>query len=245
MSQKGNQNSNSLDLDDFLKVINAKTSQNSQPIQTAVLPVKKVPPVSTKELYSKSIFPSELPKQVLKEKPVTNGISTKVIDVEEYKSQSGKPKFRINEGCIFCGFIHNRSEKNKIIYEDEFCAAFHDKAHINAQMHILMCPKDHIKNVYYVGKDNVSILTKLLEAGEALLKRLRPNESYRFGYHEPPMNTIDHLHLHCIVLPITSDYLNNVIYGFKLTPTDKIIAKVESGEIHPGNCPIKVKKTKK
>lgn len=241
MSQKGNPNSESLDLDDFLKSLNAKAPQSSKPIQTAILPAKKES-VTAKEPSSKSIFPSEFSKQVPKEKPTTTDTAPKVIDLEEYKSQSGKPKFRINDGCKFCDIIHKMREKH--IYEDEYCVAFHDKAHINAQAHILMCPKDHIKNVYFVEKDNISILTHLLNAGETLLKRLRPNESYRFGYHEPPMNTVEHLHLHCIVLPITSDYLNKVIYGFKLTPTDKVIEKISKGEIHPGNCPIKQKKAK-
>jgi hypothetical protein len=40
------------------------------------------------------------------------------------------------------------------------------------------------------------------------------------------MNSVEHLHLHCFVLPITNNYLNKVIYGFKLAPTLKIIEKI-------------------
>ena len=50
--------------------------------------------------------------------------------------------------------------------------------------------------------------------------------SSRFGYHEPPMNSVDHLHLHCFVLPISTKYLNDVVYGYKLCSTKKLIARI-------------------
>lgn len=49
----------------------------------------------------------------------------------------------------------------------------------------------------------------------------------RFGYHEPPTNSVDHLHLHCIVLPITKPFYDNLLYGAQLSPTSKFITKFE------------------
>lgn len=233
--------SKSFDLDSFLKDINTKKQEDEKSfIQCKSDQQPTIPKDHSSTDQSSKLKQSHL-DTFTKEKP-----EIKIVDKEERKIES-KAKLernhRIVPGCKFCDIIHHKAEK--IIFEDDICAAFHDKHLINSQGHILVCSKSHIKNSHCVEKDNISLLTHLQDAGEALLKKRRPNDKYRFGYHEPPMNSIDHLHLHCIVLPITSDYLDKVIYGFKLTPTAKIIAKILSGEITPGVYPEKVKKTKK
>ncbi|CAM6024310.1 unnamed protein product [Sphagnum balticum] len=42
-----------------------------------------------------------------------------------------------------------------------------------------------------------------------------PNESnsYRFGFHRPPFNNVDHLHLHCMAFPYIS--WHNILSGCK------------------------------
>ena len=49
----------------------------------------------------------------------------------------------------------------------------------------------------------------------------------RFGYHEPPINSVDHLHLHCLVLPISKPFYDRMLYGTQLSPTSKFITKFE------------------
>lgn len=56
------------------------------------------------------------------------------------------------------------------------------------------------------------------------------------------MTSVDHLHLHCFVLPITNPTFERVIYGSSLAPTSKIIHKIESGIIGPN--PVKSTKVK-
>ena len=231
------------DLDSFLKGINTKKQDDHKTF------------VNTPS--EKSLFVSKNNKIEDSKQPDPPKITKKQPSVEVISDSEDKPKPKISEnfdrqhrifpGCKFCEIIHVKRNKkdDKIIFEDDICAAFHDKNRINSQEHILLCSKSHIKNSHCISKEDIPLLTHLQETGEALLKKRRPNENYRFGYHEPPMNSIEHLHLHCIVLPITNNYLDKVIYGFKLTKTEKIIAKILSGEITPGVYPEKVKKAKK
>jgi len=243
---QSNENSKSnpfdLDLDSLLKDIKKKTPAGNHKLEEFFKTEKKpanAPPPSKNEKTS-------APK--VKEEPTTSEKPLEKINtsIEDYKKSLHLANFqpRIQPGCKFCDIIHN--QKDKLIYEDEngVCVAFHDKARITAQEHILMCSTTHIKNSHCIDKDNIPLLLYLEEAGKALLKKRRPNDEYRFGYHEPPMNSVEHLHLHCIVLPITSPYLNGVIYGKKLARTEQIIAKILSGEITPGVYPEKVKKVK-
>ncbi len=243
---QSNENSKSnpfdLDLDSLLKDIKKKTPASNHKLEEFFKAEKKP---------SQTTNPNIPPKNEKVSAPKVNEKQEKQLEttntsIEEYKASLHLSNFqpRIQPGCKFCDIIQN--QKNKLIYEDEngLCVAFLDKAKIGAQEHILMCPTTHIKNSHCIDKNNIPLLLYMEEAGKALLKKRRPNAEYRFGYHEPPKNTIDHLHLHCIVLPITNPYLNGVVFGKFLTKTETIIAKILSGEITPGVYPEKVKKTK-
>ncbi|XP_034932714.1 bifunctional adenosine 5'-phosphosulfate phosphorylase/adenylylsulfatase HINT4 isoform X2 [Populus alba] len=42
----------------------------------------------------------------------------------------------------------------------------------------------------------------MLNVGKTLLHQDAPqSKDYRFGFHRPPFNSVDHLHLHCLALP--------------------------------------------
>jgi len=239
------------DLDSLLKDIKQKTGTETGPSKTLkdFFPTEKIKTSTNK---GNPILKNEKPSKYMKkteeskkqEEETWQKVKASVPSVEEYKKSLNLAgnQHRIQAGCKFCDIIHKQNKQ--FLYEDDFCVAFWDKAAITAQEHILMCPKTHIRNSHCISKENIPLLVMLEEAGQALLKKRRPDDSYRFGYHEPPMNTIDHLHLHCIVLPIQTPYLNGVIYGEKLASTQKIISKILSGEITPGVFPEKVKKVK-
>mmetsp|Transcript_36448 Transcript_36448/g.32715 ORF Transcript_36448/g.32715 Transcript_36448/m.32715 type:complete len:173 (-) Transcript_36448:127-645(-) len=133
-------------------------------------------------------------------------------------------KYDILKGCKFCHILHIK--KSLLLYEDELCGAFHDKRKSSAVEHVLICPKKHIRDAHHVNRDHIELIEHLEEKGKYVLEMLRPKKEYRFGYHEPPMNSVDHLHLHCFVLPIATKYLNDVVYGYKLCSTKKLIAKI-------------------
>ena len=41
----------------------------------------------------------------------------------------------------------------------------------------------------------------MLSVGRALVEAAAPGAAAQFGYHLPPFNSVDHLHLHCFALP--------------------------------------------
>ncbi|KQJ83793.1 bifunctional adenosine 5'-phosphosulfate phosphorylase/adenylylsulfatase HINT4 isoform X2 [Brachypodium distachyon] len=45
-------------------------------------------------------------------------------------------------------------------------------------------------------------VSHMVKVGKDLLNRDAPgSEEHRFGFHQPPFNSVDHLHLHCLALP--------------------------------------------
>ena len=42
--------------------------------------------------------------------------------------------------------------------------------------------------------------------GRRLLEEYAPGAQQQFGYHLPPFNSVDHLHLHCFALPFTPSW---------------------------------------
>ena len=37
--------------------------------------------------------------------------------------------------------------------------------------------------------------------GSKLLSSIEPHRDHKFGFHVPPWNSVDHLHMHCFALP--------------------------------------------
>ncbi|RDY08143.1 Bifunctional adenosine 5'-phosphosulfate phosphorylase/adenylylsulfatase HINT4, partial [Mucuna pruriens] len=75
--------------------------------------------------------------------------------------------------------------------------------------HYLVIPVAHIPTVKDLKRktDDYSLVCHMLEVGRMLLHRDAPQAlQYRFGFHQPPLNTVDHLHLHCLALPFTPRY---------------------------------------
>jgi len=47
----------------------------------------------------------------------------------------------------------------------------------------------------------------MLSVGQQLLQKDAPQSIHRFGFHQPPFNSVDHLHLHCFALPYVPRYI--------------------------------------
>ncbi|KAK3041099.1 hypothetical protein RJ639_026896 [Escallonia herrerae] len=70
--------------------------------------------------------------------------------------------------------------------------------------HYLVIPVEHIATVKDLKRrtEDVSLVNHMLDVGQTLLKRDAPqSEQHRFGFHQPPFNSVNHLHLHCLALP--------------------------------------------
>ena len=143
-------------------------------------------------------------------------------------SMESSAKTAAKSGCVFCNIY--KAKKDKILFQDDLTFAFYNKKKSVSDIHILVCPIVHIKNCSTLTKDNIDLLRHMQKVAEGVVAKLSPRSEYRFGYHKPPINTVEHLHLHGIVLPIKSEFLSNLRYGKLLTPTETIIQEVEQGK---------------
>ncbi|CAG9335449.1 unnamed protein product [Blepharisma stoltei] len=127
--------------------------------------------------------------------------------------------------CVFCK-LANTSES--LIYEDDLLAAFLDRKPLGKD-YIQVVPKFHIKNINDLNESHIALIERMWEIGLRLLKERKPGEQYYFGFHVPPRNSIDHLHLHCIVLPIKNlcDRLSHNNWLWLMSPKD-VIAKLKN-----------------
>ncbi|TFK22779.1 HIT-like protein [Coprinopsis marcescibilis] len=105
--------------------------------------------------------------------------------------------------CIFCGIL-DRPERFKIIWQSEELVAFEDYRPA-AKHHILICPKRHVESVRTMSREDVPLLKAMEKAGIDLFDRFNvPEKDRRMGFHIPPFNSVNHLHLHLHALPYKS-----------------------------------------
>ncbi|KAK3224888.1 hypothetical protein Dsin_004750 [Dipteronia sinensis] len=104
--------------------------------------------------------------------------------------------------CVFCEIARN-SASTPLLHSDDKVVAFQD-IKPSAFRHYLVIPVDHISTVKDLQRreEDYSLVSHMLNVGQTLLRRDAPQScQYRFGFHQPPLNSVDHLHLHCLALP--------------------------------------------
>ncbi|KAG7199390.1 hypothetical protein KM043_014021 [Ampulex compressa] len=101
------------------------------------------------------------------------------------------------ENCIFCKIINDKAPSEKV-YEDDYVTCIKD---INpaSTHHYLILPKRHIRNAKVLKPEDEELYDKIVSTVEIITQQegLDP-ESTRTGFHWPPFNTVNHLHLHVI-----------------------------------------------
>ncbi|KAH7332258.1 hypothetical protein KP509_20G078600 [Ceratopteris richardii] len=112
------------------------------------------------------------------------------------------------DACPFCSLAQGlpAGGTTSLLYEDEKIVAFKD-INPSAYRHYLVIPKEHIPSVYQLrkGEEHHALVSHMLKTGQTLMQRDAPAAvKYRFGFHRPPLNSVNHLHLHCLALPYSS-----------------------------------------
>lgn len=102
--------------------------------------------------------------------------------------------FPRNDSCVFCNVT--TANGFNIVYEDNDLIAFHDRAP-GAKSHLLITPRKHIGSVEDLGRQHRDLLSDMVDIGHQLIK----NENVRMGFHVPPYNSVNHLHLHVLEPP--------------------------------------------
>ncbi|XP_030538209.1 bifunctional adenosine 5'-phosphosulfate phosphorylase/adenylylsulfatase HINT4 isoform X2 [Rhodamnia argentea] len=104
--------------------------------------------------------------------------------------------------CIFCQ-IARSSTPTSLLHSDDRVVAFED-VNPAALRHYLVIPVEHIPTVRDLKRraEDYTLVSHMLDVGRMLLQRDVPqSKQYRFGFHQPPLNSVNHLHLHCLALP--------------------------------------------
>ncbi|KAH6909315.1 HIT-like domain-containing protein [Coprinopsis sp. MPI-PUGE-AT-0042] len=106
-------------------------------------------------------------------------------------------------GCKFCS-IDERHGQFDLVYEDDLLVAFNDRKPA-AKHHLLVCPKTHVESVKTLTKQDVPLLQAMRTVGSDILDGFQiPAGDRKMGFHIPPFNSVDHLHLHVQALPYRS-----------------------------------------
>ncbi|KAG9017156.1 hypothetical protein FRB90_001580, partial [Tulasnella sp. 427] len=101
-----------------------------------------------------------------------------------------------------CAFCH--LDKDRILAESDEWIVFRDWKPA-AKEHLLVVSRQHIESVKMLNKDDIPLLKAMQEAGrDTLLSLGHSEDTHIFGYHIPPFNSINHLHLHAQALPYRS-----------------------------------------
>ena len=133
----------------------------------------------------------------------------------------------MHSGCEFCKILHKNTEA--ILFQDNQFFAFHDIDKASAREHVLVCTKEHIETALDVT--NPDVLFEMEKVGKKVLDSLCATKSlgknHRFGFHLPPYNSIDHIHLHCFTLPFDSIIKDKIVYGKMLTSVEDVRKKID------------------
>jgi len=112
----------------------------------------------------------------------------------------------VKPGCIFCDV--DRSHGFDIVLEEGEVVVFRDR-NPAAKEHLLAIPINHIDSVKDLTREHLPLVRDLENAGHRALdsgSTYFPPEMRRLGFHIPPANSVDHLHLHIHGLPYKSLY---------------------------------------
>ncbi|KAL4115809.1 hypothetical protein KRP22_003553 [Phytophthora ramorum] len=121
--------------------------------------------------------------------------------------------------CRFCEILQSGDEP--FLYEDEDVVVFRPLAPVVVS-HILVVPRRHIRNVNKLTPDDAALLRRMREVAASVLREMprpsvvlappkveRPHDvaedctddddsesDFKFAFHSPPFNSIDHVHMH-------------------------------------------------
>ncbi|GMF26048.1 unnamed protein product [Phytophthora lilii] len=121
--------------------------------------------------------------------------------------------------CRFCEILQSGDEP--FLYKDEDVVVFRPLAPVVVS-HILVVPRRHIRNVNKLTPDDAALLRRMREVAAMVLREMpRPSvvlapskaerahdaaedstdeddseSDFKFAFHSPPFNSIDHVHMH-------------------------------------------------
>jgi diadenosine tetraphosphate (Ap4A) HIT family hydrolase len=112
--------------------------------------------------------------------------------------------------CVFCRIARrDPNEPATVVAESEKYMVFKTIKPVTSK-HLLVVPKHHVQNVSVLTSKDVPMLQEMIQFGREALAE-DGSEAY-FCYHVPPVNSIDHLHLHAIGRPHEMSWSSSLKY---------------------------------
>ncbi|TPP57861.1 Histidine triad nucleotide-binding protein 3 [Fasciola gigantica] len=148
-------------------------------------------------------------------------------------------RWKSKNSCIFCDIIARKHTETEVEVEFSDVVLFRDR-YPNARFHFQCVPKRHIKNLNNLTSSDVPLLLQLKScATEFVQNTLGSVENFLFGFHRPPFNTVQHLHMH-VIGPV-NEMPYHIAFDprlFIFIPVDKVIkkyrTKLHESHVHPG-----------
>lgn len=103
----------------------------------------------------------------------------------------------MEKNCVFCKIIRKEAP-GESIYEDDEVICIKDIKPASTY-HYLIIPKRHISTPKDLKKEDEELYDKMVATVDVIAEKQGfKNSSIRTGFHWPPFNTVNHLHLHVI-----------------------------------------------
>lgn len=125
----------------------------------------------------------------------------------------------VRDKCIFCKIADGKTKPGgkanpkELIYENDNIVAF-DDMNPGAISHSLVVPKKHLKNCWSLSP---KLLDEMEKVAFEILKDRNPNgdKPSAMFFIRPPFNSVYHVHLHVMILPLTDSVFNPRRLGFQ------------------------------
>ena len=153
------------------------------------------------------------------------------MEKEEKSESKNQTKNDSNKqsNCIFCNW-----ETQDVVFTDEKTVVFNDKYPM-AKIHLLVIPKEHIDNINSLNESHLELLDLMKTNALNYIKKTNPDINENdiiFGFHTPPFNSINHLHMHCILPPFKNYYYYFVNTYLMMTTLDNLIDDIKIKKYH-------------
>ncbi|KAJ3259739.1 Histidine triad nucleotide-binding protein 3 [Chytriomyces hyalinus] len=122
-----------------------------------------------------------------------------------------------------------------ILYEDDEVVAFADISPV-ADLHVLICPKNHIRDCNALTEEHRGLLSKIKHVAETQIAGYiernclsASDVSFAIGFQRPPLNSINHLHCHVTSEPIrpATSWIRKVMIRFGFVSIDQVAAALK------------------
>ena len=142
------------------------------------------------------------------------------------------------ETCVFCAKIAARvadpASDDAFVHVDDDLVVFRDWKPA-ARRHYLVCPRAHVSSARALTPADARLARRMLELGTRAIARDFPDDppETRYGFHIPPFNSVDHLHMHAFALPFEPawkerKYSEEAWARFAFQPAEELVERLEA-----------------